>query len=135
MDYLKLKTELDNDPKGLGYSGKTDREAADLLNALGLSHEEVDNDVLEAYKILDATDPTEWAALSAVEKERYQLLISAGRLNVKSENVKSAFGKMFGLGTVTRAALLALTKRDASRAEILFGQGVSLLDVHKARRL
>lgn len=29
----KIKEEIDTDPKGLGYSGKTDQEVADLMNS------------------------------------------------------------------------------------------------------
>jgi len=32
IDYIKLRDEINNDPEGLGYSGKTDQQVTDLMN-------------------------------------------------------------------------------------------------------
>ncbi len=37
-----LRAELDNDPKGLGYAGKTNQQQANLINEIGLSGEIID---------------------------------------------------------------------------------------------
>lgn len=136
MDYQILKTEIINDPASLGYAGSLDKQVANLLNKKGLSGETIDNDILESYKIVNAIDATEWEALIDIERERLNLILSTGKVDISNVNIKLQIGEMFGAGTDTRAALLALTTRPASRAEILFGNGVSvsLLDVHIARR-
>ena len=47
------------------------------------------------YKILEATDPTEWSALSADNKVFYNIIISAGTIN-------------FAEGTLVRTILLGM---------------------------
>jgi len=136
LDYAALQTEIQADTMGLGYSGKSDPEITALLNEIGGSGETIERDVIDTWEIIDATLPSEWAGLSNAEEARYNMLISAGRLNVKSANVRQAFADMFGAATQTRANLLALQTRPASRAEVLFGGGVivSHLDVARALR-
>ena len=135
VDLAALKVELDTDPKTLGLPALDNRLAADKLNKIGASSEELGNDVLESYQVVDAIDPTEWAAISAQEKERLLFIISAGKINPKNINVKQAFMAMFGAGTTTRASLSALWKKDVSRAQILFGQNVTAFQVRDARSL
>src|SRR3990172_2184325 len=131
-----LKSEIDSDPTALGYAGKNDQEVADLLNTLNPSIR-IDRDIVSTWEVIEATVPSEWASLSADEKNRYGIFASLGTINLKGTNIRNAFGAMFAAGTTTRANLIAIQKRDGTRAEQLFGSGVgvSLLDVHIARRL
>jgi hypothetical protein len=137
MDLTALKTELTTDPAGLGYaalvaSGHT-AGLADLLNAPNAAIR-VNRGVIEAYRIVNAIVPGDWAALTAAQKQSLQLIISAGQVDVSDVNVRQAFVDAFGAGTATRAALVGLATRDGSRAEQVLGQPVSHLDVARALR-
>jgi hypothetical protein len=112
-----------------------DQAIADMLNAVSQSID-IDRGVIDAYEIIDATTPTEYAALTAAEKERYLALTGAGKVNTKSANVRAAFQAMFGGATTTRTALAALQTRKGSRAEQLLGAGkiVTHQDVAQALR-
>jgi hypothetical protein len=135
IDLAALKTELLTDPTGRGYAAPlatgTDWMAADLLNAVqaGIS---IDRGVIPAYEIINATVASEWTALSAAERQRYQTLTGAGQVDSSNANVRAAFAAMFAAGP-TRTALTALLTRQGSRAEQLFGQSVSVADVSRAR--
>ncbi len=135
LTYAALKAELQNDPKALGYAGKSPWQQSVLLNTVGLSSETVDVEFVEGWQIWEATVPAEWAALSTAERQRYQALLGMGQINVKGANTRAALLAMFAAGTQTRANLAALQTRSASRAEALFGAGVSVTDAQVAGAL
>lgn len=106
MDIAALAAELTNDPLGRGYSGMSNAQAAASLNTVNITGPE--RDIIEAYELIDATVPAEWASLSAAEKQRYQTITGAGRVNIKNANTRSSLASIFGAGTTTRANMLAL---------------------------
>lgn len=121
VQYPTLKTELVTDPKTLGLPGMDAATAAAKLNEAGASAEtKMLETVLPAYKILGATIQAEFDALSATEKQRYSIIISAGLVDVSNTNIRAAFQTMFAGGTTTRANLIALVNRPISRAVALF---------------
>lgn len=138
MNLTALKTEVQTDPTALGYAAYLATGSlspiVDLLNAprAGVT---VFRGVIPSYEIVNATEPTEWAALSSAEKQRYQTLTGAGQVDVSNANVRAAFSAMFAAGTATRAALVALASRVGSRAEQLFGAGVAVTADDVARAL
>lgn len=138
MDYAALKLELEQDPVGVGYAAHLATGSlspvVELLNAprAGVT---VYRGVIPSYEIINATAPTEWAALSTAERQRYQTLTGAGQVDVGNANVRDAFAAMFGAGTVTRAALVALASRPGSRAEEVLGAGVTVSADDVARAL
>lgn len=133
-NYQSLRTELDTDPLGLGYSGKTDQQIADLLNQVRAT---IDRDigVIPAWRLVGAINPDEWAALSNQEKQRLALFVSAGDIDTQSANIRSALAAMFtaGASPLTRAAMAALQTRKGSRAEQLFGSSVTAQDIAYGR--
>jgi hypothetical protein len=131
IDLVALAAEINADPNGYGYSLTDNAATAALLNEARAAIR-IDRDVIPAHEVIDALDPAEWAGVTAQEKERIALIVSAGEVNVKSPNTRTAFGTAFGGGTTTRANLLALQTRDGSRAEQLFGQGVTSANVNEA---
>ena len=137
MDYAALKLELTTDPAALGYAAAwaegSDWKLADLLNAVRQTID-VNRGVIPSYEIINATVPGDWATLSAAEKQRYQTLTGAGQVDSGNANVRAAFQAMFAAGTATRTALVALLTRKGSRAEQVFGQGVSMMGVAQARK-
>lgn len=138
MDLTALKIELQTDPAGLGYGPHlltgSYSPVVGLLTAAraGVT---VFRGVIPAYEVINATEPAEWTALSAAEKQRYQTLTGAGEVDVSNANVRAAFSAMFGVGTATRAALIALATRPGSRAEQLWGVGTSVSAEDVARAL
>jgi hypothetical protein len=131
FDPALLRTELQTDPQAIGYAphvqAARDQVIADLLNLTrtGAAYQQF-RGVVSAYEIINATDPAEWAALTAQEKQRYQTLTGAGQVDLSNANLRAMFSAMFAANTTTRAALLAIATRTGSRAEVLFGPGVTV---------
>lgn len=133
MGFLDLlRAELLTDPKGLGYAGQNATQAAAAMNAPG-SGTAVDRTVIPSYEIVNATTASDWAALTAAEKQRYQTLTGAGFVDASNANVRAAFQAMFGAGTATRTALTAMLTQSRTRAEELFGHAVTAADITTAR--
>jgi len=127
INYAALKTELQTDPTGLGYAGPLGRGetqvVADLLNAVrqGVS---IERETVPAYEVWEAIVPSEWAALTANDRQRVQTILSMGEVSVRGTNTRSSFAAAFGAGTSSRTQLAALQNRPGSRAEQLFGTDV-----------
>lgn len=119
IDYQALKNEINTDPKELGYEGKSPQEIANLMNTIGLSEETVNAGVLEAYKIVNALEANEVAALTSAQRELLNLIISAGQVDASNSKIQAFFLNLFGAGTTTRTNLIAVSIRSASRAEVL----------------
>jgi hypothetical protein len=68
---------------------------------------------------------TEFIGRSAGEREAFIFMLSDGKINPSDVNVRQGIADVFsgGTGAATRAALIALAKRDATRAERLFATG------------
>jgi len=61
------------------------------------------------YEVLECTDTTEWSALTADQKEIFQLLISAGTLDLGADTLAlSLLTSLFPVGTTTNANLVKL---------------------------
>lgn len=117
MNEATLRAELLNDPLGRGYGLMTD---AEVVTSLQTADRAVERTIVESWEVLEATVPAEWAALSAAEKQRYQTIIGAGKVNTKGANTRQAFAAMFGPGTQTRTNLQALQNgQPMTRAEEL----------------
>jgi len=143
LDLAALKTELTNDPLGLGYSGDTDpsnlttaHADADLMNSLATGRT-LPRDTVGSASVLAAVPIAELKALTATDREIFRLYIQTGEIPVNDANVLAAFLDLFGPGTTARTNLAALRNRAASRAEELFGEGVEVFyyDVGQAREL
>lgn len=136
ITYSALKAELQNDPASLGlvapYSAGNDAQCADILNAVRQTID-INRGVIPTYEVADATVQSDWTALSTAEKQRYQSILAMGLVNTASANMRAAFQQMFGPTTATRANLVALLTRKGSRAEQLFGQPVTPMDIAYAR--
>lgn len=133
--YADLRTELQTDPQTLGYAAPlaagNHSALADLLNQIRPTIA-IQRDTAPAWEVFECIVHTEWAALSAQEKQRIQTILSMGTVSIKGPNTRSAFLASFGAGTATRTALAAMQNRQGSRAEQLFGQSVTVADVAQA---
>lgn len=132
MDIEVLRAELLTDPLGRGYAGMTDAQAAASLNAVNRTPA---RGVVDSYLVVNATVATEWTALSAAEKQRYQTIVGAGKVDNGNANVQAAFLAMFAGGTTTRTNLIALAGGPSiSRAAELGLPFVGAHHVAEARR-
>ncbi len=113
FDKLILRDEVLTDPLGRVYSGMTDQQVADSLNAIDRTRI---RPTIPAIEVIEATDALEYAGLSAGEKQRYGTFISAGEINPSGANTLAAFSAMFPGGTATRANLIAARDETISRA-------------------
>ena len=67
------------------------------------------DDVYPTYKIIEATDATEYAALSDANKDAYKMIVSCGTVDLADGTVvRTKLMAMFGAGTTTRANLVEL---------------------------
>ena len=65
--------------------------------------------IFPTYKILEATDPTEYVALAPGNVTLYKLIISAGIVDLgATTTARAVLWGMFGEGTTTRANLETL---------------------------
>lgn len=135
LSLAALKTELQTDPSTLGYGpflavGNTGA-LADLLNQVrgGIS---VFRSSIATWEIVANTVKSEYDALTAGDKQLYQILVSTGTINATDSRIRAMFAAIFGAGTTTRANLTAMASRTGSRAEQLFGEAVSHQDVARA---
>ncbi len=131
IDLVALASELTNDPLALGYVNRDPVGNHEKLNQIRTTIQ-IDRDIIPSYEVLDATIPAEYTAISASEKEIYTLFVSAGEINVRSANTRSALAAMFLGGTTTRTNLRALQSNNGSRAQQLFGEQVPL---HRVREV
>jgi len=129
-DLLILKTEVNTDPLGIGYPLNNPTQIIKLINnpASNLGGETT-NRAFDAAALLDALDPQDFSAnQTSAEAAAYtQTLVSASRFGgVDIEILKPKWRGMFAGNSSTVAALDAQTMA-LSRAEVLFGQGTTLV--------
>lgn len=134
-----LKAEIQNDPTGRGYAAPyeagRDNAVADLLNdpRQGAT---IGRTLIDAWQFVNAITPSEYVVLTQAQRDYLVLVAAAGRVQLGGGGVRTALGSLFGAGTATRAAFIALQDRPATRAEELFGEGVAISpdDISAARR-
>jgi hypothetical protein len=138
IDYTVLNTELTNDPKNRGYAvpmaaGDTG-EVARLLNEQ-LPTESVERASITPQEAQAAVDVADFKALTAGAQRAWLAIVGLPEVPVKNPQIRAQVAAIWGPGTATRANLVALQTRDASRAEVLFGEGISVTHLDVARAL
>jgi len=126
-----LSTELAGDPQAIGYVGKSDAQAADLLNLKTRSYLP---DRITGAQLLEIIDLAEFAGLAVQEKDFVRMAVSAGgELDVSpGSRTLAQLKAIFPVGGATRANMAATFKR--SRADELGLGFISRRDVAIARR-
>lgn len=132
IDYGMLKTELNSDLLGLGYAihvaSGNDTALAEMLNEVRLTIS-VPRETVRSGEFMDAIDPTEFGALTALQLNRLTFFLSmfsstgreAGGIPIKSAKVRQMLDAIFNTNPTTKAAMTVLRQRAGSRAEQLFG--------------
>ena len=143
VDIAALKSELTLDPESLGYashvSGGSGTEIAKLINQPD-SARQFDN-LVTAFDMEEAVDPADWPTPGNEQWKRdlwRDILLSigaTGAINANATNLKGKVQLIFGAGTPTRSNLTALQTRDGSRAEELFGENVTFVQIGQALAL
>lgn len=137
IDLTALRDELANDPQALGYTS-SDVDDAALLNEVGASGETVLRTAIPMGEVYAQVEwISEWLNLEPVPREGFRQLTSTDTLDASSPRIQAALEAIFGTDSATWANLAAIAARDASRAEVLFGHGVSVTpsDCADARRV
>lgn len=124
-----LASEINTDPKAVGYAAKTNKQIADLLNTRGLvvSDPKINAGIVSVQVLLNALVGTEVLTLTPAQSQALIIYFSGLTLDTSNANVRAGIGAIFGAGTQSRTNLQAAVDRTASRAETLFGAG-TLID-------
>lgn len=136
----ELKTELTTDPMTLGYApyiaSGNHLSIADLMNTVGLSGETIKREAITQDEFLQAIVYTEYAAITAAQRDYLATISNADTVDITGTNVKDGLWAVFGSATTTRANFNTLQTRPASRAEKLGGKGyqVTTEEIAKALR-
>jgi len=130
-----LKSEIENDPLGLGYAPGgnwlDDQEIADLINAVAytVNHKTVDTGDIRGNTTFDAFD-----GLVAAEQAWFEWLTVNGVIPVNTETLQQLAGIPTANGSIwavaerteMNAAMTALMQFQGSRAEVLWGEGTRI---------
>ncbi|GAC1397712.1 MAG: hypothetical protein NVSMB60_08040 [Mycobacterium sp.] len=132
MDYPKLQGELATDPMVLGYAGKTDQQAADLLNSLTTGRTLMRQSVSQ-YEFANAIGNVDFPTL-VLNQSKFQFLYSQASINPNNAQMVAMIQAVFPTTTPTWTRLVALAQPTVSRAtELALGATPTAVDVNRAR--
>jgi hypothetical protein len=138
----QIRTEIDTDPKGLGYTtlkaqSNGPEAVAAKMNEVGASSETLTPAWTDTTEVLAVLVGTEIVALSQANRDMLTILTSTARIKTGSATLRAAIAAIFASGTTSRANLVALTTKSCSRAAALWGEGtvVSAAQVGEALEL
>ena len=126
-----IKAELTSDPLSRGYAAMSDQEAAAAINA---NDREPERDNVTAGVLMSALVLTEYNALAAIERRYFDLLVSAGSVEL-NPTVRQQIRALFPAGSGTRAGIMKALRRVGSRADELGIGNVTPSDIADAKRL
>ena len=125
----QLKTELTTDPAGLGYSSHLtvadDQGLADILNAVqaGVAYSIFRNSI-PVRDLIAAITASEYVTLTSLQIAQLNFLFSANStLDATDLNTRNIVTTIFTGKASTLGNFAVVAKRQASRAEVAWGQG------------
>ena len=135
----QIRTEIDTDPKTLGYAtlwAQTNgpEAVAAKMNEAGASAETIFKGYVQTEEILAEIVLADYNALTAAQKTTLDQFLRGSRVKTGSSNMRATIAALFPAGA-TRTALIALASRSASRAEVLWGEGVRVSDTDVANAM
>lgn len=130
----QLKTELTTDPSALGYAALITAgaisalaQAINLVRAGG-AFSVFRNDIAP-IEVINAIASADFAASTALQMAQLQFFFAGGRIDATSANVRANFLAIFSAAsTATKNALSALSQRQGSRAEVLWGTSTVIIE-------
>lgn len=132
-----LLAELQNDPTAIGYAALLSAgKYGEVVAALNLPRGgvTVGRTLIPSWEFINALAPAEYILLTQAQRDYLMLVACAGQVQLGGGGVRDALTALFGPATTSRANLIALLNRQASRAEFLFGQAVTIEDCVRAIR-
>lgn len=139
VDLTALATEINTDPASLGLvalkNAGSDQAIADALNLVRAGAGFVVNRTdISARELMGAVVNTEYLALDTGHQNLWQTLLITAPVDASNTQTRTTVAAIFSSGTTTRANLVALSTRQGSRAEVLWGAGtvVRAIDVSRA---
>lgn len=136
INYTQLATEINTDPKALGYAGKSDYAISVILNTPGASAETIFKAFTETAEIVAGIVRSEYDALTAANKTFLtDVILKAPRIKTGDANLRSGISGIFGVGTTSRTNLINAASKSATRGEVLFGEGTTIGDQDVAKAL
>lgn len=131
MDLVALKAEITSDPAAIGYAGKSHEEIAVLINR---PQRTINKAQFEGADLAACIDPTEFAALTAGQRNWIQMLTSAyGSLTLYA-SLRQDIRAVLATATKSLAKFNQTINRRASRAEEIGLESVITSDVADALR-
>jgi hypothetical protein len=128
-DYQTLKTEINTDPKALGYAGKSDYDVSVLMNTPGASAETIFKSYTPIEDVVACLVRAEYDALAAAGKTYLNEVVLKGtKVKTGDATLRAQLAALFGAGTTTRTNLTNIASRQAARSEILFGENANIND-------
>lgn len=127
-DYQTLKTEINTDPKAIGYADKSDYDISVLMNTPGASSETLFKSYTPTEDLVACIVRPEFDALAAAGKTYLDMVFQAPKVKTGDATLRTQMGSLFAAGTSTRTNLTNAASRAASRAEILFGENAYITD-------
>jgi hypothetical protein len=126
----QIRDETDNDPKTLGYATlkvQTDGPSAVAakMNEVGASAETLFKAYVPMEDVLAAIVLTDYTALAAASKTALDQFTRGTRLKSGDANMRTTMAGIFPAST-TRTNLINMASRSCSRAEALWGEGVTI---------
>lgn len=142
IDYVALKSELQNDPVGLGYgafvSSGNDAGLAAILNLVraGASYSIFKNNI-PIKEVIANIVSTDFTSLTALQIAKLQLLFAGNTqgLDGTDLNTRNIIIGIFSGMPTTVSNLTTIAKRQSSRAEVLFGIGTTITNFDIAQAL
>jgi len=132
VDYVALKAELD---AGHPDTGLYNVDDAIALSQINLANRTRIKPTVSGAEIADATDTTEFAALTPTDQNRWLAMCAINTLDTTGGIAGALEAALFGVATATRANLVALREETVSRAVELFGSDLIIGDIQNARAL
>jgi hypothetical protein len=128
-----LRTEINGDPKALGYAtlrtlSNGPEALAVKLNELGASAETLFKMYTPLEDIVAGIVRSEYDGLSAAGKDYLTVVMRAPRIKTGDSLLRGQIGAIFGAGMTTRTNLTNIASRACSRAEALWGEGFAVSD-------
>jgi hypothetical protein len=126
-----LKTEINTDPKTLGYATLLTQTngpeaVAAKLNEIGASAETLFKAYVPIEDVVACIVRADYDALGAVPKAFLNdVLLVGARLKSGDANLRASVVGVFGVST-TKTNLTNLASRSCTRAEALWGEGASV---------
>lgn len=135
INYTQLATEINTDPKTLGYAGKSDYAISVILNTPGASAETIFKAYTDTTEIVAGIVRSEFDALTAASKSfLVDVILKAPKVKTGDANIRTGLSNIFPAGT-SRTNLINAASKSATRGEVLFGEGTTIGDQDVAKAL